>query len=94
MSEELKEIINKILKEHPDTVKVCSDWSAKYCCGNILVQIPSLTELEAAELGVEYSDFITNTYKPEVVLDECTTFVVVTPQPITTDVFPCVFIRE
>lgn len=63
MCKEIKEIVTKIVIEHPEIAAIYSDWKPNGFGGIIFVQIPNLTHDECVILGNEYTQYVWDVYE-------------------------------
>lgn len=76
MSNELKEIVTKIVSESPEVVCIYSDWKPNGFGGTVFIQIPNADRDHAAHLQVKYTQYIWDTF--EYMTDDACSAVIVT----------------
>lgn len=96
MSNELKEIIQKLISENPDIVQISSNWDPKTCNGIIWVQIPGISGTERyIDFFNKYTDYVTDKYSnADPIYDECVTTVCAQSDPVASNVYPLVYDKE
>lgn len=96
MSNELKEIIQKLISENPDIVQISACWDSRTCNGIIWVQIPGISGTKRyTEFLNNYTEYVNDTYgNNDPAYDECRTLVCAQSDPVASSVYPLVYDKE
>lgn len=96
MSNELKEIIQKLISENPDIVQISACWNPKTCDGIIWVQIPGISGTKRYnEFLNNYTEYVNDTYgNVDPAYDECHTLVCAQSAPVVDEVYSLVYDKE
>lgn len=76
LSNDMVTIINKIISENPDVLRIYSDWRTPDCGGEFVVVVPNLDNNRAAEFTVTYTEYVLFNFGSR--QDECNSIVILT----------------
>lgn len=76
LSNDIITIINKIVSENPDVLRIYSDWRTPDCGGEFVVVVPYLEAIRIPEFIAVYTEYVL--YNFGSMEDDCNTIVLIT----------------
>ena len=94
MSEELKQVLNKMLSEEKSIIAVYSNWDAQSCSGCIFVQMLNKSTEEMNDFGIRYTEYIKSTYGAGKDFEDFDAAVITIPSSLKFEGAACVYRKE